>query len=232
MPHANIVVSGVDDKMKILANISRSQMFEEFLLIFIPMFVVIDPFGVMSIYLVLTGDMDADNKRKTLRYSMLFATSLLIVFALIGKVVLDYLSVTIEALMITGGLLLLVIGIMMLYEGDIPRSRRRGVEEAESAPSEPEDVAFVPLGTPMIAGPGAISVVIILTGTADVPLVLVSLLAVMAICAVLLSQAIIVHKRIGNAGARALTRVMGLITSAYAVQMVLDGVTGYIGTFG
>ena len=205
-------------------------MLEEFLLIFIPMFVVIDPFGVMPIYLVMTSSMDADNRRKTMRYSMLFATALLIVFALIGKAVLDYLSVTIDALMITGGLLLLVIGIMMLYEGDIPRSRRKGVEEAEGPSREPEDVAFVPLGTPMIAGPGAISVVIILTGTADVPLVLASLLLIMALCAVILWQAAIVHKLIGNAGARALTRVMGLITSAYAVQMVLDGIAGYVGS--
>ena len=205
-------------------------MLEEFLLIFIPMFVVIDPFGVMPIYLVMTGTMDARGQRRTMRYSVLFATSLLIVFALIGKAVLDYLSVTIDALMITGGLLLLVIGIMMLYEGDTPRSRRKGVEEAEIPPREPEDVAFVPLGTPMIAGPGAISVVIILTGTADIPLVLASLLLIMAICAVLLWQAAIVHKLIGNAGARALTRVMGLITSAYAVQMVLDGIAGYVGS--
>ena len=207
-------------------------MIEEFLLIFIPMFVVIDPFGVMPIYLVLTGTMGSADQRKTLKYSVLFATLLLVVFALIGKAVLDYLSVTIDALRITGGLLLLVIGIMMLYEGDTPRSRRKGVEEAETPPRAPEDVAFVPLGTPMIAGPGAISVVIILTGTADVPLVLVSLLAIMGICAVLLWQAVIVHKLVGNAGARALTRVMGLITSAYAVQMVLDGIAGYVGSLG
>ena len=202
-------------------------MIDEFLLVFIPMFVVVDPFGVMPIYLGLTNTMDQHSRSKTLRYSMVFATVLLVVFALIGKAVLDYLSVTIEALMIAGGLLLLVIGIMMLYEGDTPRSRRKGVEEAEPAPHAPEDIAFVPLGTPMIAGPGAISVVIILTGTADIPLVLASLLAIMAICAALLWQAGIVFKLIGNAGTRALTRVMGLITSAYAVQMILDGITRY-----
>ena len=205
-------------------------MLEEFLLIFIPMFVVIDPFGVMPIYLVMTRTMNTDSQRRTMRYSILFATSLLVVFALIGKAVLDYLSVTIDALMITGGLLLLVIGIMMLYEGDAPRSRRKGVEDVETPPQEPEDVAFVPLGTPMIAGPGAISVVIILTGTADVPLVLVSLLLIMAICALILWQAALAHRLIGNAGVRALTRVMGLITSAYAVQMVLDGIAGYVGS--
>ncbi len=205
-------------------------MIEEFLLIFIPMFVVVDPFGVMPIYLVLTNTMDGAARRKTLRYSMVFATVLLTVFALIGKAVLDYLSVTIEALMIAGGLLLLVIGIMMLYEGDTPRSRRKGVEEADTSPHTPEDVAFVPLGTPMIAGPGAISVVIILTGTGDVPLVIASLLAIMGITGVLLWQAGVVYKVIGNAGARALTRVMGLITSAYAVQMILDGIAEYAGS--
>jgi multiple antibiotic resistance protein len=203
-------------------------MIEELLLILIPMFVVVDPFGVMPIYLVLTNTMTPASRRRTLRYSILFATVLLIVFALIGKAVLDYLSVTMEALMIAGGLLLLVIGTMMLYEGDIPRSRRKGVEEADLSPHTPEDIAFVPLGTPMIAGPGAISLVIILTGTADVPLVITSLLAIMAITGLLLWQAGVVYKVIGKAGARALTRVMGLITSAYAVQMILDGISEYV----
>ncbi len=200
---------------------------DEFLLIFIPMFVVIDPFGVMPIYLVMTSSMDRAAKLKTLRYSIVFATALLLAFALVGKAVLDYLSVSIDALMITGGLLLLVIGVTMLYEGDTPRSRRKGVEEAEAVPQEPEDVAFVPLGTPMIAGPGAISVVIILTGTGDIPLVILSLLAIMVISAAILWQVGLVYKLIGNAGTRALTRVMGLITSAYAVQMIFDGVSGY-----
>ena len=202
-------------------------MVDEFLLIFIPMFVVIDPFGVMPIYLVMTKSMGFADKTKTLKYSILFATALLLAFALVGKAVLDYLSVSIDALMITGGLLLLVIGVTMLYEGDTPRSRRKGVEEAEASSHAPEDVAFVPLGTPMIAGPGAISVVIILTGTGDIPLVILSLLAIMAISAAILWQVGLVYKLIGNAGTRALTRVMGLITSAYAVQMILDGVTGY-----
>jgi multiple antibiotic resistance protein len=201
----------------------------EFLIIFIPMFVVIDPFGVMPIYLVLTKSMDRAARNKTLKYSVAFAGSLLVLFALIGKAILDYLSISIDALRISGGLLLLVIGIMMLYEGDTPRSRRKGVEEPEEEEAhKPEDVAFVPLGTPMIAGPGAISVVIILTGTADIPLVIASLLTIMAFCAALLWRVDIMYRIIGNAGTRALTRVMGLITSAYAVQMVLDGIAGYV----
>jgi len=162
---------------------------------------------------------------------VLFATSLLVVFALAGKAILDYLSVSIEALMITGGLLLLVIGILMLYEGDMPRSRRKGPEEPEDERT-PEDVAFVPLGTPMLAGPGAISVVIILTGTADIPLVLISLVVVMLICAAVIWRAELLFRLLGNAGARALTRVMGLLTSAYAVQMVLDGIAGYVDSIG
>lgn len=200
----------------------------EFLVIFIPMFVVIDPFGVMPVFLVLTKNMDPISRRKTLRYSVIFAACLLIAFALVGKWILDYLSVSIEALMITGGLLLLVIGISMLYEGDMPRSRRKGAEETDTEHHAPEDVAFVPIGTPMLAGPGAISVAIILAGTADPLLVIVALLTVMAISASVLWKADLVYRMIGNAGTRALTRVMGLITSAYAVQMILDGITDYV----
>lgn len=201
----------------------------EFLLIFIPMFIIIDPFGVLPIYLVLTRTMDQKARHKTLKYAIVFATGLLFAFALMGKAILDYLSVSIDALRITGGILLLLIGVSMLYEGDTPRSRRKGEEEPEEK-QNPEDVAFVPLGTPMLAGPGAISVVIILTGTGDIPLVLTSLLLVMLISALILVRADLVFKVIGKAGTRALTRVMGLLGSAYAVQMILDGVTDYAST--
>ena len=200
----------------------------EFLIVFIPMFIVIDPFGVMPIYLVLTKSMTPEQRSETLKYAITFGASLLVAFALLGKVILDYLSVSIDALRIAGGLLLLVIGVMMLYEGDTPRSRRKGAEEPEEEPHEPEDVAFVPLGTPMLAGPGAISVVITLTGTADMSWVLLSLAAVMLVTTLMLWKVNLVFKVIGNAGTRALTRVMGLITSAYAVQMILDGITGYV----
>ncbi len=202
----------------------------EFLIVFIPMFIVIDPFGVMPIYLVLTKDMSPAERSKTLKYAITFGASLLVGFALLGKVILDYLSVSIDALRVAGGLLLLVIGVMMLYEGDTPRSKRKGAEDQDEEPHESEDVAFVPLGTPMLAGPGAISVVITLTGTADMPMVLASLAAVMVITALMLWRVDLVYRVIGKAGTRALTRVMGLITSAYAVQMILDGIAGYVAT--
>lgn len=200
----------------------------EFLVVFIPMFIVIDPFGVMPIYLIMTKRMTGVERSTTLKYAIVFSASLLVAFALLGKVILDYLSVSIDALRIAGGLLLLVIGVMMLYEGDTPRSRRKGAEEPDESTHVPEDVAFVPLGTPMLAGPGAISVVITLTGTAQMPFVIAALLAVMAITALMLWRADLVFKVIGNAGTRALTRVMGLLTSAYAVQMMLDGIAGYV----
>lgn len=200
----------------------------EFLVVFIPMFIIIDPFGVMPIYLVLTRSMGKPERAKTLKYAIVFGASLLVAFALLGKAILDYLSVSIDALKIAGGLLLLVIGVVMLYEGDTPRSKRKGAEEPTEEPHTAEDVAFVPLGTPMLAGPGAISVVITLTGTADMYMVLLSLAAVMVITTLMLWKVDLVFKVIGNAGTRALTRVMGLLASAYAVQMILDGIAGYV----
>ena len=116
----------------------------------------------------------------------------------------------------------------MLYEGDMPRSHRKGEEEPSERPQVPEDIAFVPLGTPLLAGPGAISVVIINASTMDPLLTIVSLLIVMLLSALILWQSELLYKLIGIAGTRALTRVMGLITSAYAVQMILDGVSDYV----
>lgn len=202
-------------------------MVAEFLLVFIPMFIIIDPFGVLPVFIGLTKDMDAAGRRKTVKYSVAFATLLLVVFAFAGRAILTYLTISIDALRIAGGLLLLVIGVVMLYEGDMPRSRRKGPEEPVEHRS-PEDVAFVPLGTPMLAGPGAISVVIVLTGTANAPMVMLSLIIVMAICGLVIWYADLTFRLLGNAGTRALTRVMGLLASAYAVQMILDGVAGYV----
>ena len=200
----------------------------ELLVILIPIFVVIDPFGTMPFFIVLTRNMTSVSRRKTLSYSVLFAASLLLVFALAGKAILDYLSISIDALRITGGVLLVVIGVTMLYEGDMPRSHRKGEEEPSERPQVPEDIAFVPLGTPLLAGPGAISVVIINASTMDPLLTIVSLLIVMLLSALILWQSELLYKLIGIAGTRALTRVMGLITSAYAVQMILDGVSDYV----
>jgi multiple antibiotic resistance protein len=200
----------------------------ELLVILIPIFVVIDPFGTMPFFIVLTRNMAASARRRTLTYAVLFSGCLLLVFALAGKAILDYLSVSIDALRITGGVLLVVIGVSMLYEGDMPRSRRKGEEELSERAQEPEDVAFVPLGTPLLAGPGAISIVIINAGTMNLLLTIVSLVIVMFLSALILWQSELLFRLIGNAGTRALTRVMGLITSAYAVQMILDGISGYV----
>lgn len=199
------------------------------MLALVPIFVVVDPFGTLPLYVIMTHNMTKEGRRKTLYYGITFATVLLLVFALAGKIILDYLTISIDALRITGGLLLAIIGVSMLYEGDMPRSRRRGPEETQQ-PETPEDVAFVPLGTPLIAGPGAISVVIVHAGTTSIPITILALLIVMLLTAALLIRSDVVFRLLGNAGTRALTRVLGLITAAYAVQMVLDGIRGYVTT--
>ncbi len=201
-----------------------------FLLILIPVFVVVDPFGALPLYVVMTQDMSNQQRRKTLFYGILFATCLLLVFAVAGTAILEYLTISIDALRITGGLLLAIIGVSMLYEGDMPRSRRSGPEESEKATHEPEDIAFVPLGTPLIAGPGAISVVIIHASTQSLPMTIAALLIVMLACVLVLIRSDLLFRLIGHAGTRALTRIMGLITAAYAIQMILDGVAGYVRT--
>ncbi len=224
LPPAGVSGSKVDRNTE---NPCTVAMPTSFLLVLVPIFVVVDPFGALPLYVVMTKNMTREARRKTLYYGITFAAALLLVFVLAGKAILDYLTISIDALRITGGLLLAVIGISMLYEGDIPRSRRSGPEETQQ-PEAPEDVAFVPLGTPLIAGPGAISVVILHAGTSGIGLTIAALLVVMLITAALLFRSDVVFKLLGNAGTRALTRVLGVITVAYAVQMVLDGIRGYV----
>jgi multiple antibiotic resistance protein len=113
----------------------------------------------------------------------------------------------------------------MLTKGDKPRALKR-LELAEL-----EEMALVPLGMPMLAGPGAISLVIVLMQTTAWPIVIASITATIAICAAIFSQASKIYKVLGDSGARALTRVMGFLTSALAVQYILTGIQSWAGTW-
>ncbi|MHC1581339.1 MarC family protein [Methanopyrus sp.] len=186
---------------------------------FIELFVIVDPIGNVPVLLSLTSDLRPRERVRVAYRAVSFAGVLILAFAVSGKLVLEYLGVSIEALMIAGGLLLLRAALGMV-EGD-PTGFR----------IEPEgrlDVAYVPLGTPLLAGPGAIvTVIVMLHRYGRLETILACGLVMLATLATFLAAEPLA-RALGRSGIRVLTRVMGVVLAGIGVQMVLDGVTRFL----
>lgn len=209
-------------------------MLSELAIVLVPLLVVVDPPASLGLFLGLTpGRTGAERARVALKAAT-FAAAVLILFAAAGRVLLSYLGIEIYALQIAGGLLLVMIGLRMLREGrEIPRRELREVHLPTGGAHHPEedaDPSFVPLGLPMLAGPGAISLVIVQTTSVGMPLVATSILIVMALTAGLLLVAARMQHVLGDTGTRVITRIMGILTVAFAVQYMLDGIDGWRAT--
>ncbi len=198
-----------------------------FLHIFIPLFAVIDPFAALPLYMSLTAGLSDRQKRKIVKEASLTSIILLIFFAFLGIYILDFMGISIEALMIAGGLLMLLVSIEMVKEGDKPRSSKKKVALHE----ESGDIGIVPLGTPMLAGPGAISLVIILMGKypQEWGSLVISIIGIILLTALIFLGSNYISKIMGEKGSRAFTRVMGLLVAAFAIQYILDGIAQYFG---
>ncbi len=192
---------------------------DQFLHIFIPIFVIVDPFASVALFISLTAGLPKQATAKIIDESVLWGFIILLVFALIGSYILDFFGISIEALMIAGGLLMLIVGIEMVREGDKPMATRKGQEEEEVG-----DIGIVPLATPMLAGPGAISLMIILVANYNLWIVLLSTVLVFIIVYLFFKFSAVVYHLLGMKGARAFTRVMGRLVAAFAMQYILNGI--------
>lgn len=203
---------------------------EAILLAIVPLFVIVDPFASVGLYLGLSaGDSMAARQRIAVK-ACLFAAAVLLVFTLGGKELLGFMGIELYSLQVAGGILLTLIGLRMLREGEeIPRDQiplpTGGTHS--SAPAR-HDPSFVPLGLPMLAGPGAISLVIVQTTSFRLSVIAIAIGAVMAASLLILLVAARLQTFIGANGTRIITRIMGLLTVAFAVQYVLDGVDGWL----
>jgi len=198
--------------------------FSDFLHVFVPTFVIVDPFASLALFISLTSHMSPQNVKKTINESVFYGFAILLFFTFAGIYVLDFFGISIEALEIAGGLLMLFVGIEMVREGDKPRVSKKGEEVEE----EIGDVGLVPLATPMLAGPGAISLVIILMETYSWVLVIISLVIVFAIVYLFFYFSLKLFRLIGLKGSRAFTRILGLLVAAFAIQYILNGAGSWI----
>jgi len=189
------------------------------------LFFVVDPIGLAPIFLTLTRGYSRERKVATAKKACLVFLGVLTVFTIGGGLIFQLLGVSLGAFKIAGGILLLLTAIDMLRSKP-PDTRTTGPELGEAA--EKDDVAVVPLGMPLLAGPGSIATVIVLAGRAEKPwYILAILFAVVFTCVatfLVLRAANLVDRFLGVSGRSILERVMGLLLAAIAVQFIVGGV--------
>jgi multiple antibiotic resistance protein len=197
-------------------------LFETFLILF----VVIDPIGLAPIFAGLTQNESAEFRRRMAVKGTALAAVVLVMFTLLGDRLLGALNIGLPAFRIAGGLLLFLLAIDMVF------ARHSGVRaptQSEQAEAEQRrDVSVFPLAIPLIAGPGAITTVLLTaSGGRAAPAVLGALLAMLGVVLALTLAALLLATRlvrlIGQTGANVVSRVLGIVLAALAVQYVLDG---------
>lgn len=191
--------------------------------VFITLFVIMDPPGTVPIFLGLTGAMSRKQRNQAARTAILVALGVIVAFALFGQSLLSYMHISLPALQASGGLLLLLVAMELLTgKMEEPQPSGRGV-----------NVALVPLGTPLLAGPGAIvATMVFVQGSegqlADWVAIAAGIVAVHLTLWLAMRFANVIHRVLGESGTILVTRIAGLLLAAIAVQLVADAIMAFI----
>ena len=192
---------------------------------FSSLFFLVDPFATIPVFLYMTADAAPGDRARMARTAALTCFFVLAGFSGAGTLLFRLLGITLPAFQVAGGIILLLVGL------DMVQARRSGTKEApgevEEA-TEKSDAGIVPLGMPMLAGPGSISTVVVLIGQASHWWEMVAVYAAIALTALasyfVLAGADRVRKRMSETGIHILTRIMGMLITALAVQFIATGV--------
>ncbi len=198
---------------------------------FATLFVVVDPLGVAPMFVGLTAEFGKARRRRTLFRAVVIAFGVAMFFLVGGGYLLTYLGVTVDAFAISGGVLLFVASLPMLFGQRTPLQAPERNEESGAG----EDIAIFPLAIPLLSGPGAITTVLLLANQARGDLARMALFAVViaavyAISWVVLAAGDLVMARLGAGKVHIITRVLGIVLAALAVQYILSGVAGFYAT--
>lgn len=193
---------------------------------FVTLWVVIDPVGSIPVFIAFTARQLPAERRKTALRAVLISFGILLVFIIGGQILLDALQVPLAAFQIAGGLVLFLFALTMIFGESKPE------QETHTAPQAGGDVAVYPLAVPSIASPGAMMAVVLLTDNnrfalTEQALTAIVMVVILAITLILLLLAHTLQRWIGLAGASIVSRVMGLILAAVAVDNVLGAVKVY-----
>ncbi|HUD96603.1 MAG TPA: MarC family protein [Woeseiaceae bacterium] len=190
-------------------------------------FATIGPLDVAAMFAVMTSENTPKERRRTAFRGTLIATVILLVFALLGERMLAGLGISLPALRIAGGILLLLIGIEMVFA--MSSGARTTTDEEELEAATRQDIAVFPLATPLIAGPGAMGAAILLMADAAgdwllQAAVIAALLIMLLLTLIGMLLASQLQRLLGVTGMQVISRVFGVLLSALAVQFILDGI--------
>ena len=188
---------------------------------FVTLFVIMDPPGVVPVFLALTGNLRPSERRRAAWQAVAVAFGVICTFAVFGQAILDYLGISLPALQGAGGLLLLLVALELLTgKLDDPENSAAG------------NVAMVPLGTPLLAGPGAIVATMVFVRGSDVAAdylaVALAIVAVHLVLWVSMRYSVVILRLLKDSGILLVTRIAGLLLAAIAVQLVADAVRAFV----
>ncbi len=192
--------------------------------VFITLFVIMDPPGTVPIFLGLTGAMTRKQRNKAAWQAVAVALGVIVSFALFGQSILNYMHISLPALQASGGLLLLFVA-MELLTGKM--------EDPQPSANDKVNVALVPLGTPLLAGPGAIVATMVFVqqsdkSVADWTAIALGVIAVHICLYLAMRFANVIHRVLKDSGTILVTRIAGLLLAAIAVQLIADAVTAFV----
>jgi multiple antibiotic resistance protein len=193
-------------------------------LVIVPLIVIVDPPASIALFLALGSNLDKRGLQSVATRACVFAALVLLTFLVVGEGLLNHIGVELYSLRIAGGLMLGTVGMNMLKEGQKPSMKTISVASGgEITMADSVDFDLVPLGMPMLAGPGAITLVILMGTTYGFRTVALAILVVMAFSLSLFFLASNMKNVVGENSTRAITRVMGLLIVTTSVQYFLDG---------
>jgi multiple antibiotic resistance protein len=183
----------------------------------IALFIIVDPFGNIPIFIGLTQKIPDAQKKKVYNTATLVGMALLLIFAFTGQEIFSLFGVSIYSFEVAGGILLLIIAIRILIGGNMH-------EKVES----PESLGAVPIAIPLLVGPGAITTTILDLQAYGIAIAILAVLIVLSLAWVILRFINSIYKVLGKTGSLVIARVMALLIAAIAVQYILTGVTHFI----
>ncbi len=187
---------------------------------FVTLLVIIDPFGLTPLFVALTQGMTTRERRAIALRACLTAAGLLTLFAAFGETVLGFVGISMAAFRVAGGALLFLTALDMLFER---RTKRREDQTGDDRP----DPSVFPLAIPLIAGPGSIASIILLSGQRPglegLGVVVVVMLAVLCVVLAMFLLSGLLERLLGKTGINVVTRLLGMLLAALAVQFILDG---------
>lgn len=189
----------------------------DFWLCFVPLFVAVDAVGVLPLFISLTEGIEPAQRRRVVAQSVITAATVALVFIVFGPVLLRFMGITVPDFMIAGGVLLFAIALSDLLTGE---KRHRLFDQGS--------LGAVPIGVPLITGPGVLTTCILLEGIHGLVLTSVTVLVNVALAGVVFAFSGPITRVIGRTGAKTLSKVASLLLAAFAVMLIRKGIVGVL----